>query len=151
MQPLRNNIAVVAGATRGAGRGSAVCLGDAGATVYCTGRSVTGQGATASRPKTINETAALVDARGGLGIPVQVDHTVEAQVRGLFERIEVEQGRLDLLVNDVWGRGCAERVGDVFLGAVAGKGPADAAASSALACHRRPLRRADHGAPGGTG
>jgi NAD(P)-dependent dehydrogenase (short-subunit alcohol dehydrogenase family) len=103
MQPLSNKIAVVAGATRGAGRGIAVCLGEAGATVYCTGRSVAGQSATAGRPETIDETAALVAARGGTGIALQVDHTVEAQVRGLFERIETEQGRLDLLVNDVWG------------------------------------------------
>ena len=103
MQPLKDQIAVVAGATRGAGRGIAVCLGEAGATVYCTGRSVRGQSATVGRPETIDETAALVNARGGIGIAAQVDHTVEAQVRGLFERITAEQGRLDLLVNDVWG------------------------------------------------
>ena len=103
MQLLKDRIAVVAGATRGAGRGIAVCLGEAGATVYCTGRSVRGQSATVGRPETIDETAALVNARGGIGIAVQVDHTVEAQVRGLFERIAAEQGRLDLLVNDVWG------------------------------------------------
>ncbi len=103
MQPLENKVAVVAGATRGAGRGIAVCLGEAGATVYCTGRSVRGRSATAGRPETIDETAALVTARGGIGIAVQVDHTIEAQVQTLFERIATEQGRLDLLVNDVWG------------------------------------------------
>jgi NAD(P)-dependent dehydrogenase (short-subunit alcohol dehydrogenase family) len=103
MRPLRDKIAVVAGATRGAGRGIAVCLGEAGATVYCTGRSVTGRSATAGRPETIEETAALVTARGGTGIAAQVDHTVEAQVCALFERVAAEQGCLDLLVNDVWG------------------------------------------------
>ena len=114
MQLLKNRIAVVAGATRGAGRGIAVCLGEAGATVYCTGRSVTGQGATAGRSETINETAALVTARGGTGIAVQVDHTVEAQVRGLFERIAAEQGRLDLLVNDIWGGDALSEWGTPF-------------------------------------
>ena len=103
MQTLKDRIAVVAGTTRGAGRGIAVSLGEAGATVYCTGRSVTGQSATAGRPETVEETAAQVTARGGTGIAAQVDHTVEVQVRALFERIEAEQGRLDLLVNDVWG------------------------------------------------
>ncbi len=103
MQPLKHKIAVVAGATRGAGRGIACELGKAGATVYCTGRSVRGQPATAGRPETIEETAELIAAAGGVGIAMQVDHTVEAQVRALFERIQAEQGRLDLLVNDVWG------------------------------------------------
>ena len=101
---LKGRVAVVAGATRGAGRGIAVALGAAGATVYCTGRSVRGRPATAGRPETIEETAELVSARGGIGIPVQVDHTVPEQVAALFARIEREQaGRLDLLVNDVWG------------------------------------------------
>jgi NAD(P)-dependent dehydrogenase (short-subunit alcohol dehydrogenase family) len=101
---LAGKVAVVAGATRGAGRAIAVCLGEAGATVYCTGRSVRGQAATAGRPETIDETAELVNVRGGRGSAVQVDHTVPAQVAGLFERIKQEQdGRLDLLVNDVWG------------------------------------------------
>jgi NAD(P)-dependent dehydrogenase (short-subunit alcohol dehydrogenase family) len=103
MQPLKGKVAVVAGATRGAGRGIACVLGEAGATVYCTGRSVRGKPATADRPETIEETAELVSARGGVGIYAQVDHTVEAQVRTLFERVKDEQGRLDLLVNDVWG------------------------------------------------
>jgi NAD(P)-dependent dehydrogenase (short-subunit alcohol dehydrogenase family) len=103
MRPLEGRIALVAGATRGAGRGIATMLGEAGATVYCTGRSVRGRPATGSRPETIEETAELVDARGGRGIAVQVDHSVEEQVEALCERIRREQGRLDVLVNDIWG------------------------------------------------
>ena len=104
MRALAGQVAVVAGATRGAGRGIARLLGAAGATVYCTGRSVRGGAATAGRSETIEETAELVDAEGGKGIPVRVDHTVEAQVRALFERVGAEQGgRLDIVVNDVWG------------------------------------------------
>jgi NAD(P)-dependent dehydrogenase (short-subunit alcohol dehydrogenase family) len=104
MQPLLGQVAIVAGATRGAGRGIARMLGAAGATVYCTGRSVRGQAATVGRPETIEETAALVEREGGVGIPVRVDHTDEAQVRALIGRVRAEQGgRLDLLVNDVWG------------------------------------------------
>ncbi|HYN87965.1 MAG TPA: SDR family oxidoreductase [Ardenticatenaceae bacterium] len=103
MRPLQGKIAVVAGATRGAGRGIACMLGEAGATVYCTGRSTRGKPATGNRPETIEETAEMVTAYGGAGIAVQVDHSVEAQVQGLFERIQAEQGHLDILVNDVWG------------------------------------------------
>lgn len=103
MKPLQERIAVVAGATRGAGRGIARALGEAGATVYCTGRSVRGRPATGTRPETIEETAELVTAAGGVGIPVRTDHTVEEEVRALFERVRAEQGRLDVLVNDVWG------------------------------------------------
>jgi NAD(P)-dependent dehydrogenase (short-subunit alcohol dehydrogenase family) len=103
MKPLQDRIAVVAGATRGAGRGIARALGEAGATVYCTGRSVRGRPATGTRPETIEETAELVTAAGGVGIPVRTDHTVEDEVRALFERVRAEQGRLDVLVNDVWG------------------------------------------------
>lgn len=103
MQPLKGQIALVAGATRGAGRGIACMLGAAGATVYCTGRSVRGQPATGNRPETIEETAELVAAHGGVGIAVRVDHTLEAQVKALCERIQAEQGRLDILVNDIWG------------------------------------------------
>jgi NAD(P)-dependent dehydrogenase (short-subunit alcohol dehydrogenase family) len=102
MKSLEGQVAVVTGATRGAGRGIAVELGAVGATVYCTGRSVRGN--TTGRPETIEETAEMVAAEGGVGIPVRVDHTDEAQVKALFERVAVEQGgRLDLLVNDVWG------------------------------------------------
>ena len=102
-QPLLNQIAVVAGATRGAGRGIARMLGAAGATVYCTGRSVRGRPATAGRPETIEETAELVTAAGGRGIAVRTDHTVEAEVERLFARVRADEGRLDVLVNDVWG------------------------------------------------
>jgi NAD(P)-dependent dehydrogenase (short-subunit alcohol dehydrogenase family) len=92
-------IAVVTGATRGGGRGIAVELGAAGATVYVTGRSSGAHRSALDRPETIEETAALVDAAGGAGIPVQVDHADPAQVQGLADRID----RLDLLVNGVWG------------------------------------------------
>jgi len=103
-KPLRGKVAVVAGATRGAGRGIAVELGAAGATVYCTGRSVRGQASPSGRPETIDGTAERVTAAGGIGIPVQVDHLVEEQVRALFARVAQEQdGRLDILVNDIWG------------------------------------------------
>jgi NAD(P)-dependent dehydrogenase (short-subunit alcohol dehydrogenase family) len=78
-------------------------LGAAGATVYCTGRSVRGQPATGTRPETIEETAELVTAEGGRGIAVQVDHTVEPEVEALFARVRSEQSRLDVLVNDIWG------------------------------------------------
>ena len=101
--PLRNQVAVVAGATRGAGRGIARMLGAAGATVYCTGRSVRGRPATPGRTETIEETADLVTAEGGRGIAVRTDHTVEAEVERLFARVRDEAGRLDVLVNDVWG------------------------------------------------
>ena len=103
MKPLDGKVAVVAGATRGAGRGIACALGEAGATVYCSGRSVRGRPATGNRPETIEETAEMVTARGGAGIHVQADHTVETEVKRLFERVRKEQGRLDILVNDVWG------------------------------------------------
>jgi NAD(P)-dependent dehydrogenase (short-subunit alcohol dehydrogenase family) len=96
-------VAVVAGATRGAGRGIARTLGAAGATVYCTGRSVRGRPATPGRTETIEETADLVTAEGGRGIAVRTDHTVEAEVERLFARVRDEAGRLDVLVNDVWG------------------------------------------------
>ncbi len=103
MKLLDGKIAVVAGATRGAGRGIARMLGAQGATVYCTGRSIRGRPASGNRPETIEETAEVVSQEGGTGIAVQVDHTVEEQVRDLFTRVAEEQGRLDILVNDVWG------------------------------------------------
>jgi NAD(P)-dependent dehydrogenase (short-subunit alcohol dehydrogenase family) len=98
-KPLAGKIAVVAGATRGAGRGIATALGEAGATVYCTGRSVPGSPGMKNRPETINETAEIVTARGGRGIAVRVDHTIPAEVAGLFERAS----EIDILVNDIWG------------------------------------------------
>ena len=101
--PLQGQVAVVAGATRGAGRGIARMLGAAGATVYCTGRSVQGRPATPGRPETLEETAELVTAEGGRGIAVRADHTVESEVEQLFARIRAEEGRLDVLVNDIWG------------------------------------------------
>lgn len=101
---LEGRVAVVAGATRGAGRGIACMLGEAGATVYCTGRSVHGKPATKGRPETIEETADMVSARGGRGMWVQVDHTNREQVQALFERVRCEQdGRLHILVNDLTG------------------------------------------------
>jgi NAD(P)-dependent dehydrogenase (short-subunit alcohol dehydrogenase family) len=101
---LHNHIALVAGATRGAGRGIATELAAAGATVYVTGRTTRAQRSPMNRAETIEETAELVDEAGGRGIAVQVDHSDPAQVRRLAERIEGEQdGRLDVLVNDVWG------------------------------------------------
>jgi NAD(P)-dependent dehydrogenase (short-subunit alcohol dehydrogenase family) len=103
-QPLRGTVALVAGATRGAGRAIAVELGAAGAMVYATGRSVRGSPATAGRRETIEETAEMVTARGGVGSPIRVDHTIEDEVKALFKRVRNEQnGRLDLLVNDIWG------------------------------------------------
>ncbi len=102
--PLAGKVALVAGATRGAGRGIAVELGRAGATVYCTGRSTLERSSDLNRPETIEETAERVTAAGGVGIPVRVDHTVPAEVEALFERVRSEQdGRLDILVNDIWG------------------------------------------------
>ncbi len=101
---LVGKVAVVAGATRGAGRGIAVELGAAGATVYCTGRSVRGSPSDMNRSETIDETAELVTAAGGKGIAVQTDHTKEEEVKALFERVKAEQdGQLDILVNDIWG------------------------------------------------
>ncbi len=100
---LRGRIALVAGATRGAGRGIAVELGAAGATVYVTGRTTRGHQSEYQRAETIEETAELVSAAGGTGIARQVDHLVPDQVEGLVAHIRAEQGRLDILVNDVWG------------------------------------------------
>jgi NAD(P)-dependent dehydrogenase (short-subunit alcohol dehydrogenase family) len=100
---LEGKVALVAGATRGAGRGIAVELGAAGATVYVTGRSTRERRSEYDRPETIEETADLVDRAGGQGIPVRVDHLESDEVRDLVRRIDGEQGRLDVLVNDVWG------------------------------------------------
>jgi NAD(P)-dependent dehydrogenase (short-subunit alcohol dehydrogenase family) len=103
MTSLSGRVALVAGATRGAGRGIAVQLGAAGATVYATGRTTRAQRSEMNRPETIEETAELVSAAGGRGIAVQVDHLVPEQVRALVARIEREQGGLHVLVNDIWG------------------------------------------------
>ena len=94
---------MVAGATRGAGRGIARALGEAGATVYCTGRSVKGRPSPYKRPETIEETAAMIGDAGGRAIPVRVDHTVEAEVKALFRRIDRTHRRLDVLVNSIAG------------------------------------------------
>ena len=101
--PLTGKVALVTGATRGAGRGTAVSLGEAGATVYCTGRTTRERRSEYDRPETIEETAELVAAAGGEGIAVAVDHLEAAQVEALVQRIDAEQGRLDVLVNDIWG------------------------------------------------
>ncbi len=100
---LQGKIALVAGATRGAGRGIAIALGEAGATVYCTGRSSRGRPATPGRSETIEETAELVTAAGGHGIAVRVNHTEPAEVKELVARIKRGHQGLDILVNDVWG------------------------------------------------
>lgn len=102
-RPLDGKVALVAGATRGAGRGIACMLGAAGAVVYCTGRTGAGQNSPMGRPETLEETAALVDGQGGQGVAVRVDHTREEEVAALIARIEAERGRLDILVNDIWG------------------------------------------------
>src|SRR3954466_6406820 len=96
---LAGKVALAAGGTRGAGRGIAVQLGAAGATVYVTGRTSGSRRSEMNRPETIEETAALGDAAGGRGIAVRVDHLVPDEVRTLVARIDREQGRLDVLVN----------------------------------------------------
>src|SRR3954451_4472240 len=103
-QPLKGHVALVAGGTRGAGRGIAVELGAAGATVYVTGRTTRTARSPMNRAETIEETAELVDAAGGRGIAIRVDHTKPDEVKALVARIDAEQdGRLDVLVNDIWG------------------------------------------------
>jgi NAD(P)-dependent dehydrogenase (short-subunit alcohol dehydrogenase family) len=103
MSALEGRVALVSGATRGGGRGIAVALGEAGATVYATGRTTRERRSEIDRPETIEETAELVSAAGGEGIAVEVDHLDPRQVARLVERIDSDQGRLDVLVNDIWG------------------------------------------------
>ncbi|MFI9309302.1 SDR family oxidoreductase [Streptomyces triculaminicus] len=103
MGALEGKVALVAGATRGAGRAMAVELGRAGAVVYATGRTTREHRSEVGRPETIEETAELITAAGGTGIAVPTDHLEPEQVRALVERIERDHGRLDVLVNDVWG------------------------------------------------
>src|SRR6478672_2620859 len=100
---LRGRVAVVAGATRGAGRGIATALGEAGATVICTGRTTRTQRSEYNRLETIEEMAALVTSLGGTGIAQQVDHLDPEQVAQLAERMRGEFGHIDVLVNDIWG------------------------------------------------
>lgn len=102
-KPLTGRVALVAGATRGAGRGIARALGDAGATVYCTGRSVKGKPSPYGRPETIDETAAMIKAAGGAAIAVRVDHTKEAEVKALFRRIRRAHRRIDIVIDSVAG------------------------------------------------
>src|SRR5580658_6077121 len=101
--PLDGQVALVAGATRAAGRGIALELAAAGAKVWCTGRSTRDHPATPGRPETIEETAELIAAAGGEAMAVRVDHTVDAEVAALAARVEAEDGRVDILVNDIWG------------------------------------------------
>jgi NAD(P)-dependent dehydrogenase (short-subunit alcohol dehydrogenase family) len=115
---LKGRIALVAGATRGAGRGIAIALGEAGATVYCTGRSSRkrppGQAPTPGRPETIEETAEMVTTAGGRGIAIRVDHTEPADVKKLVAAIKRRHKGLDILVNDVWGGDALTEFGKTF-------------------------------------
>ena len=101
-RPLEGTVALVTGASRGGGKGIALVLGEQGATVYVTGRSVRGEPTTLSRPGTIDDTADEIRARGGDAVPLRCDHADDEQVRAVFDRISDEQGRLDLLVNNAW-------------------------------------------------
>ena len=106
-KPLEGRIAVVAGASRGAGKGIALALGDAGATVYVTGRTTRGTRNSQATPGTIDDTAEEVSARGGIGIPLRADYTNEADVAAVFDRVQQDHGKLHLLANAVWGGGDA--------------------------------------------
>ncbi|WP_034762678.1 SDR family NAD(P)-dependent oxidoreductase [Rossellomorea vietnamensis] len=102
MKSLAGKVALVTGASRGAGRAIAIELGKAGATVYVTGRSTKGN-STQNFPGTIDDTAARIDEAGGIGIAVRCDHTVDAETKAVIEQIREEQGKLDILINNVWG------------------------------------------------
>ena len=148
--PLEGKVALVSGATRGGGRGIAVALGEAGATVYATGRSTREQRSEIDRPETIEETAELVTAAGGEGIAVAVDHLDPAQVAGLVERIDSEQGRLDVLVNDIWGSEHLFQWKSTLVGARPRQRPAAASARDRHPSDHEPSRAAAAGAePGG--
>ena len=103
MSDLKGKVALVTGASRGVGKGVALGLGEAGATVYLTGRTAEEGQAVGALPGNLHQTAAEVERLGGRGIAVRCDHLDDAQVRALVERIGREQGRLDVLVNNVWG------------------------------------------------
>ena len=113
-RPLQGKIALVAGATRGAGRGIAIALGEAGSTVYCTGRSSRRHRVPAGRPETIEETAELVTAAGGRGVAVRVDHTQPREVKKLMARIQRKHKGLDILANDIWGGDPLTEFGKAF-------------------------------------
>jgi NAD(P)-dependent dehydrogenase (short-subunit alcohol dehydrogenase family) len=145
MAPLTDKVAVVAGATRGAGRGIAIALGQAGATVYCTGRNSRRQpntaGYYAGRAETIEETAELVSAAGGRGIAVRVDHADEAAVAALFAQVTRDASRLDLLVNVFWGGPSVTRWGESWKHPLpAGRALAEAGWPHVITCrHAVPL------------
>jgi NAD(P)-dependent dehydrogenase (short-subunit alcohol dehydrogenase family) len=143
---LCDRIAIVAGATRGAGRGIARMLGEAGATVYCTGRSARGAPATPGRQETIEETADLVNSAGGRSIAIRVDHSDAGQVQALFERVRTEAGGLDILVNDIWG-GDELTQWQPFWTLDPAKRIPDARPGGAHAYPHQPLRRAADGRP----
>jgi len=141
-QPLTGRVAVVAGATRGAGRGIARALGEAGATVYCTGRSVRGNPSPYGRPETIEETAEMITAAGGTARAVRVDHSIESEVVALFARVDHEHGRLDILADSVAGEDPMMKQWGSFWTADLGK--AEAILKQALVSH---MITAKHAAP----
>lgn len=103
MRRLSGKVAIVTGASRNLGRGVALVLGEEGATVYVTGRSVRGEQTTDLAGANVQDVAEQITERGGVGIPVRCDHSMDAQVEALFGRVEQEQGRIDILVNNAWG------------------------------------------------
>jgi NAD(P)-dependent dehydrogenase (short-subunit alcohol dehydrogenase family) len=141
-RPLAGQVALVAGATRGAGRGIARALGDAGALVYCTGRSVRGQPSPYGRAETIDDTAEMITAAGGRAVAVRVDHTVEAEVAALVARIDREHGRLDVVADSVAGEDPMLRQWGSFWTADLSR--ADAALRQAIVSH---IITAKHVAP----